>query len=231
MQLIQKLVTAMRGSTREALEVVIDANALRILDQEIIDCEKGIQQAKQELTQVVAEKLRLKREIDALTQSVEEQEQLAVSALTNNQQDVALEIAQSIAERESLLKNQQKKHEKLHQHAQQLEKSLKTALQHVERYRLELRMAQATNNAHKASQRLVSSGTGITNGLLEMESTLARIQLTQERFSDKLEATAQVESAVSPEGMFAQTNTREADNRAVNNVMDRLAQQAARQQS
>ena len=35
MYLIEKLVTAMRGGTREVLESAVDANALRILAQEI----------------------------------------------------------------------------------------------------------------------------------------------------------------------------------------------------
>ena len=226
MKLIQKLLTAMRGSTREALEVVVDANALRILDQEIVECEQEIQQAKQELTQIVAEKLRLKREIDSLTKSVKEKELQAISTLNTNQPDATLAIARSIAEGESLLKNQQQKYEKLQEHSEQLEQALKTALQHVENYRLELRMAQATSNAQQASQRLATNGIGITNGLLEMKSTLGRIQLNQERFSDRLEATAQVEQSISVESVSFRT-----DKIAVEDVMSRIALQAAKQQS
>jgi len=221
MRLIHKLMTAVRGGTRESLEVVVDANALRILDQEIIDCENDIQRAKQELTRVVAKKLRLQREIDILAKSVTEKEQRAVTALSNEQKDMALDIAQSIAKSEALLENQQQKLNKLNEFSSQLELSLKSALQQVENYRSELRMARATSSAQQASERLVSSGTGIANGLLEMKSTLGRIQHTQQRFADNLEAAMQVEQSISPN---PSSNTTEKD--AIDEVMARIATQA-----
>jgi phage shock protein A len=55
MRVFTKLVTAVRGSGREAAEAVVDANAIRIFGQEIYDCEAAIQQAKRDLSRVVAE--------------------------------------------------------------------------------------------------------------------------------------------------------------------------------
>ena len=41
--LIQKLSTAVRGGTREALETAVDANAIRIFSQEIHESERQLQ--------------------------------------------------------------------------------------------------------------------------------------------------------------------------------------------
>ena len=51
MGLIQKLTTAVRGGTREIIELAVDASGLRIFAQESHDCEGAIQQAKQEWCQ------------------------------------------------------------------------------------------------------------------------------------------------------------------------------------
>lgn len=40
MRLLQKISTAMRGSAREGLEVVVDANAFRIFEQEIYEADR-----------------------------------------------------------------------------------------------------------------------------------------------------------------------------------------------
>ena len=58
MRVFAKLFTAVRGGVREAAEVVVDANALRIFEQEIYECESALQQAKKDLSRVMAEKLR-----------------------------------------------------------------------------------------------------------------------------------------------------------------------------
>ena len=54
MSVIKKLVTLLRGSAREIGQSVVDANATRIYEQEIIDAKASINEAKTELTGVMA---------------------------------------------------------------------------------------------------------------------------------------------------------------------------------
>ena len=74
MQLIYKLSTAMRGGTREVLEDAVDANSLRILSQEIYECETGLRESKEHLANVVAEKISLKRKLNAQKDRIESKE-------------------------------------------------------------------------------------------------------------------------------------------------------------
>ena len=54
MTVIKKLVTLLRGSARELGESVVDANATRIYEQEIVDARHSIDQARGDLTGVMA---------------------------------------------------------------------------------------------------------------------------------------------------------------------------------
>jgi phage shock protein A len=58
MSVIKKLVTLLRGSARELGQSVVDSNATRIYEQEIIDAKNSITEAKTELTGVMAKQMR-----------------------------------------------------------------------------------------------------------------------------------------------------------------------------
>jgi phage shock protein A len=58
MTIIKKLVTLLRGSARELGQSVVDGNATRIYEQEIIDAKHSITEAKAELTTVMAKEMR-----------------------------------------------------------------------------------------------------------------------------------------------------------------------------
>ena len=70
MRIMHKLATALRGGVRETAEVVIDANSLRIFAQEIHECENHISQSKQQLASIMAEKMRIKREIQLIEKGI-----------------------------------------------------------------------------------------------------------------------------------------------------------------
>ena len=61
MSILKNILTAIRGGASEVGEAVVDANAMRILGQEIRDAETAITQAKQSLTGLKASEIKLKR--------------------------------------------------------------------------------------------------------------------------------------------------------------------------
>ena len=56
MSLLQKILTLFRGTAHEAGQAVVDANALKILDQEIRDAGNELVRSKEELTKVMAQR-------------------------------------------------------------------------------------------------------------------------------------------------------------------------------
>ena len=101
MSILKKLVTAIRGGAREVGESIVDANALRILEQEIADQQAAIAKAKDSLTGVMADESKTARQVNALKDRVGEHEGYARQALEKGNEELALEVAEKIAEFEN----------------------------------------------------------------------------------------------------------------------------------
>ena len=83
MSVITKIMTLVRGSAREIGESVVDANATRIYEQEVVEAKASIASAKTELTGVMAKEMQTARAIEKLRSEVSRYEGLAVEALDN----------------------------------------------------------------------------------------------------------------------------------------------------
>lgn len=193
MKLFAKVVTAARGSAREAVEVVVDANALRIFEQEIHDCEETIQEARRDLSSVIAEKLKLRREIDSSRETIARRESEAAKALQQGNEILAYDIAKLIAAKQHALKEESERFDKLEAYEMRMQQNLRAAAQKLTDYRNELRMAHATASAQRASRKLASDTTSISSRIIVMQSSLERIRERQENVNDHLEAAEQIE--------------------------------------
>lgn len=201
MRVFGKLFTAVRGSMRETAEQVVDAHALRICEQEIYECESAIRQAKQELACVVAEKLRLRREIHSLERAIEERETQAVQAVQAGEASLAQELAELIAEKERILTDHRTRLRQMDETEARLQKNLRAAIQKAKHYRHELRMVRAMASSQRALRRLTANTDTVGGKLAEVQDSLVRIRQTQADFADHLEATEQINRSLCEEGL------------------------------
>jgi len=225
MDVLKKIGTALRGGTREALEVVVDANGIRILSQEVHDAESAVQSAKHNLCKVTAEKIRLQREIESLEQTNTAEEQRAIEFLNSNNQGAAQEIARLIADNELLLKDLSSKQQQLEQHELELKQLLHSAVKQIEQYRRELRMVQATRSAQMAVEKISSSDDLLPRRLGDMRNSLSRIKERQQNTVDRLQAEKIVVQEF-PDNSNMPNGT-EVTQEAVASVLDRLRHKAA----
>ncbi|MBL4567239.1 MAG: PspA/IM30 family protein, partial [Porticoccus sp.] len=98
MSILRNILTAVRGGASEVGEAVVDANAMRILGQEIRDAEDAIGKAKQSLTNLKATEIKLKRELNTVHNDISDYESKAMKALEANNEALAVEVADRIAE-------------------------------------------------------------------------------------------------------------------------------------
>ena len=61
MSIFNKLLTAVRGGATEVGEAIVDSQSIRILEQEIRDSKKALNDAKTGLTSIMAEKMGVDR--------------------------------------------------------------------------------------------------------------------------------------------------------------------------
>ena len=194
MYLIEKLVTAMRGGTREVLESAVDANALRILAQEIYECESNLRESKQHLSQVMAEKLRLQRILDANRLRITDKEKGIRIKLQQGNDAAAMRLADELAQLENTLAQQQQRCEQLQDYEQNLLQALKNTSYKLEEYRAELRMAQATRHAQQAASHLTRCAPCYAKAFARMQDSLERIKTQQQHGADRLLAMEQIDA-------------------------------------
>ena len=199
MQLIYKLSTAMRGGTREVLEDAVDANSLRILSQEIYECETGLRESKEHLANVVAEKISLKRRLNAQKDRIESKEAAIREQLAQNNETVAMQLAGDLADQEAMQETQQAHYDQLHTYEQNLLQVLKNTAYTLGQYRSELGMARATQQAQKSMGKLSVHRNAHSDNFSRLQDSLERIRNRQDGFDDKMQAMQEVDAHIKGE--------------------------------
>lgn len=229
MNLWSKLNTLLRASAQEPVEHLVDANAIRIFEQEIRDAETAIVQAKYQLATVMAEKKQLQRHNQTLAENIAIKEQQAMAALDKNNDALAQDVAALIAEDESLLADQRRQADYLDQQETRLKHQLRAAAHTIQRYQRELTLAKANRSAQKALGQLQGHSSGLSSALQEMEISLAHIQKRQNRAIDMDEAIQEINAEMNGEQLnqrLKQAGIKTARHDA-DTVLERLRKQRA----
>ena len=82
MSIFTKLITLFRGTAHEAGAAVVDANALKILDQEIRDADNALGRARDDLATLVAKRRMIEKELQNLSETNEQLEPIATEIKT-----------------------------------------------------------------------------------------------------------------------------------------------------
>jgi len=194
MSLLKKIFTAFRGGAREAGEAIVDANSIRILEQEIKDAEGHIAKAKQDLTTVMAKEMQANREIERLQKQIEEYEGYAVSALDKGDEALATEIAEKIAALEPELTVQQETKASFSAHADRLKELVKKTERQLAEYKRQLVMVKTTDSVQKATSAISDNFSSSNSKMMSATESLERIKQKQKNFDDKLKAAEALEA-------------------------------------
>lgn len=191
--LLEKLATALRGGTREVLESAVDANAFRILAQEIYEAEASLRQAKQHLAQVMANKLKMLRQLEQSRQRLTAEEDTIREYLALQEEQQANALAEDLVVQEELVTQQTEQLKQLEAYEQRLLQTLKLTASKLEQYRAQLAMAQTTQHAQQAAGKLAQQSNRHADSFERMQDSLDRIQTQQSGFEDHLLAMEQID--------------------------------------
>src|SRR5689334_18966529 len=98
---IRKLFTLFRAYEVDAGQAVIDAHALKILEQELRDAASGVAQATRELTGLMAREMADRRAREAAATRALEYEAYALKALETGEESIARQCAEVVAAAEA----------------------------------------------------------------------------------------------------------------------------------
>lgn len=224
MGILNKLFTALRGGVREVGESVVDANAIRIYEQELKDAETNLHRAKHNLTDVMAKRMQAARKVDELKRGVSEHEGYAAQALEKNNEALALEIAEKIAQLEQELKEHETILASFEENVKRLKEHVRTAERQLADHQRQLSMVKTTENVQKATAAITDNFSSSNSRMLSAKESLDRIKQRQQDRDDRMKAAQELSDEGSPEGLKAKMQAAGIGEQAASaqSVLDRI---------
>ncbi len=192
MSILKKIVTAIRGGAREVGESIVDVNAIRILEQEIVDQENAIARAKDSLTDVMADQSKTARQINALKDRIGEHETYASQALEKGDEGLALEVAEKIAEYENEVNELQPVLDNYKASVVSLKDQIRKAEKSIQENKRELSVVKTTESVQKARVSVNDSLSSNVSKTAAARDSLNRIKERQQRTEDKIKASEEL---------------------------------------
>ncbi len=194
MNILKKIMTAIRGGTRELGESIVDSQGTRIFEQEIEDAQESLKKAKHDLTQVMAKEMQASRKVESISAEIEKNEGYVADALAKKEESLALEIATKVAELEqdkALQVDAQQSYEK---HIEKLKSMMEKAERQLKDYERQLTMVKTTENVQKATAAITDNFGTTDSTLMSAKESLDRIRKKQEDFDDRNLAAEQLDA-------------------------------------
>lgn len=174
--MLKTFTTLLRGAVAEAEEAVFDANAIRMLEQQLRDAAASLEVSRRELACAIAHEASEERAIAALQQRAGELEESARKALAAAREDMAQEAAVVIAAIEDETAERRTALERFSAEVRRLKLVSEDGRKRLADLRRGLELARAQDALRRAGangRRALAAGSG---ALREAESTLARIR-------------------------------------------------------
>lgn len=225
MSVIKKLVTLLRGSARELGQSVVDGNATRIYEQEIIDAKASINEAKTELTGVMAKQMQTARDIERIKGDMLRHEDMAVQALDKANEGLALEVAERVAGLEAELNEQTQAHASYAMQVSRLKDLIRSAEGRVREHEREIGIAKTTESVYRATQSISESIGATGSQLTSARDSLERIKKRHEDLADRMAAAEQLDQEFGHRALerkLADAGIGDSDKVRAAKVMERL---------
>ncbi|WP_363799445.1 PspA/IM30 family protein [Lysobacter firmicutimachus] len=187
-----KLLTSLRGGAHELGEALADSQALRILDQEIRDCDLELRQSRESLAQLMARHKLAGRELGDSADKVGEYEGYALKALQAGDQSLALEVADKVVQLEAHRREQEGHVAQLAAAATELRKAIAMAEGNIRRLKQQLDTVKATESMQRAQAAVAHRYAGPQSRLQTAVDSLARIKRKQAERGARMEAAAEL---------------------------------------
>lgn len=197
MGMLEKIITAIRGGMREVGETIVDANGTRIFEQEIKDAENKLNEAKRDLTGVLAKEIQAGREIERLTKEIEKHESYAVQALEKGDEALALDVSGKIADLTNELGIQTQAKERFSQHGIRLKEMIKKTGHALAEMNRQVVMVKTTESVQKATAAITNNYASSNSRLITAKESLDRIQKRQQDTEDRMQAGESLQAELS----------------------------------
>ena len=197
MNLWSKLITALRGGANEAGEAIVDAQALRILDQEVRDAEEELKNSRDSLAEMMARQKVAEQKCTELNNKIAEFEDYAIQALEKNDESLAKDLAEKIADLENQLNTEQNALDEFEGSTENLRSAIKQADSDIKQLKHQVDTVRATENVQRAQDAVAQRHSGSQSRLATATDSLERIKEKQALKSAQFSAAQELAEDVS----------------------------------
>ena len=193
MSMLAKLSALFRGTAHEAGQSLVDANALKILDQEIRDADTNQGKARDDLAGLVARRRMAENEMQSFGDQIAKYESSARSALSQGKTDLAREVAQRIAELETEIGTRGPLIEGMKQAEARLRQAIAATDQKIETLKREVDIVKVNDSVQRAQTSVALQSQGAHSRIGSAADSLARIKQKQAVQEEKLRVGQELE--------------------------------------
>ncbi len=194
MGVLKDLMQAVRGGANEVGEAIVDANAIRILEQEIRDAESAIASAKQSLTRMKSSEIGLKRDLSTLGADIADYEQKAIAALNAGEEALATEVAERIAELEGERDDKAGEQAALNGEVNKIHAMIKARERTIQKNKRELDKVRTVQELQRATESVSRNFAATGSKGHRVSQALDRVKAKQQNWQDRMEAGEWMES-------------------------------------
>jgi phage shock protein A len=201
MSILKKIMTAVRGGAREMGELVVDANAVRIFEQEIREAQTHLRKAKYDLTDVMAKAMQASRQIQSLHHEIDEHEGFVVRAIEQSDEALALSISEKISGLETDLEEQREVQVTFSGQVEHLRSLVSKTERQIRKFERQLSMLKTTESVQKASAAIADNFAASSSKMHSARDSLARIKQRQQEKFDQMSAAEVVQAETMDESL------------------------------
>ena len=196
--MFKTLVALFRGAAHDMAESAVDRNVFAILNQQIRDCTRALEQARKALAVAMAQQEKESVHLKEVSQRIADLEGRATHALAGGDEALAEEAAEAIAYLEADREAGEEAQATFAREGERLRKIVRNSEARLVELRRGQKIAVAADKANRLRGDEVSPDGTPAASLAEAEQTLARLRERQEDFERTIGALETLDPATSP---------------------------------
>ncbi|BFM48997.1 PspA/IM30 family protein [Marinomonas sp. THO17] len=220
---LKKLWTAVRGATNEGIEAIADTQAIRILDQEMREAKKELQECDQSLTRIMAKRKLAEGKVSSLKEDIETYTNHAIAA-SETDEALAIECADRVSELEATLEIEQGILDSFLSSEKSLKSNIAKAKTNVRMMEQQIEQIKATESVQQAQVAVSTRHVGANSKVKTALSSLDRIKEKQRQRSAELEAAEELAAEETGNSLDAKLKAAGIKSGAKKSGNDKLAQ-------
>lgn len=193
MTIWRKLFTLGRAGAHDAAAGVVDANAIKILDQEIRDADTAQGKARDDMAGLVARRRILEKEVASFREQAMKYENSARAAVSKGDMDLARQVAQRIADLEQQVSVKEPQIVDMRAAEEQLHTAIAATDRRIETLRREVEVVKVNESVQRAQASVAARGAGAGSSLGSAADSLARIKERQAVRGERIKAAGELE--------------------------------------